>query len=485
MSRVLVVAALVLLCWCGTAAVANAEAENPARAAAAAMGEQLHRIGSPHAAYAVLDGDTVVTGAVGDADQDTPFVIGSLSKSFTAVGVLRAVDAGLVDLDRPVTTYLPEFTTAAITVAQLLHHTSGLSTVDGGRDLLNPERTLAQRVALARDFEPTALPGETFQYSNINYAILGLLLERVSGKTYPEYLSDEVLTPLGLSSTILDAETARAAGLIPGTVSFFGLALPRTQSVFPGALADGYIISTARDLLSYARFHLGDGRGVLSPESMAALHTPGIRLPGDPDPVSTGYAMGWYTGESESHPVLHHEGDNFGYRADIAFFPELGRAMVVLMARNGELSMVGTPISAALPALAGGQARPSNAYTMASVLVIGLAVALIVTIAWTVLSYRRRSRSRRTPSRTLAPALILTGLALGGTALAAALLLVGGRISALPLAWLSAPDVTLLLIAWPVVLIASGATASAQGRILGRTTATPAAQRELAGVDQG
>ncbi|MDO3649859.1 serine hydrolase domain-containing protein [Nocardia mangyaensis] len=466
--RALAVVVLVLLCWGATAPIANAHADDPARAASAALGAQLHRVGSPAAAYAVLDGDTVVTGASGDADQDTPFVIGSLSKSFTAVGVMRAVDAGLVDLDRPVTTYLPEFTTASsseITVAQLLHHTSGLSTADGIRDLLEPERTLAQRVALARDFEPTAPPGERFQYSNINYAILGLLLEQVSGKTFAGYLRDEVVMPLGLSRTILDVETAR--DLIPGTVPFFGFAMPRPESEFPGALADGYIISTARDLLTYAKFHLSDGRGVLSPESMAALHEPGIGLPGDPDPTSVGYAMGWYTGESESHPVIHHEGDNFGYRTDIALYPELGRAIVVLMARNGAVSMVDTPISAALPVLAGGQPRPSNTYTVATWLVIALAATLLGTIAWTVLSYRRRARDRRAPNRILALSLILTGLALGGAALVAALLLVGGRASALPLAWLSAPDVTVLLIAWPVVLTVAGAAAAAQRRTLG------------------
>ncbi|APE33552.1 hypothetical protein BOX37_05715 [Nocardia mangyaensis] len=459
---------VVLLCWGAPAAVANADADDPARAAVAALRAQLHRIGSPAAAYAVLDGDTVVTGASGDADQDTPFVIGSLSKSFTAVGVMRAVDAGLVDLDGPVTTYLPEFTTASsseITVAQLLHHTSGLSTADGIRDLLEPERTLAQRVALARDFAPTAPPGERFQYSNINYAILGLLLEQVSGKTFADYLREEVVIPLGLSRTILDAETAR--DLIPGTVPFFGFAMPRPESEFPGALADGYIISTARDLLTYAKFHLSDGRGVLSPESMAALHEPGIRLPGDPDPGSTGYAMGWYTGESESHLVLHHEGDNFGYRTDIALYPDLGHAIVVTMARNGAVSMVDTPISAARPALAGGQPRPSSAYTVATALVIALAAALIVTIAWTVLSYRRRTRTRRPPSRTLALSLILTGPVLGVAALISALLLVGGRASALPLAWLSAPDVTVLLIAWPVVLTVAGAATAAQRRTLG------------------
>lgn len=465
-------AAVAVLCSLAVTAPAHAEADDQARAAAA-LHEQLRRIGSPNAAYAVLDGDRVVTGESGDASQDTPFVIGSLSKSFTAVGVMRAVEAGLVHLDTPATTYLPEFTTASpagkdITVTHLLHHTSGLSTTDGVRDLLHPDRTLADRVARTRDFELIAPPGQKFEYSNLNYAVLGLLLEKVSGRSYSEYLRDEVLAPIGLTSTVLDVAKAREQGLAAGSVPWFGWwSMPRPESEFPGALPDGYIVSTARDLAAYARFHLGDGRGaagqVLSAQSMAALHE-GIQSTGDTDPTSTGYAMGWYTGESESHPVIRHEGDNFGYRSDIALYPDLDRAIVVLIARNGTLSMAGSPVSAALPALAGGAPALHSTYTVAGAAVLGSAAALALTIGGALLVHRRRAHRQRPPSRAFAVATILIAVLLAASAFTTALLLVGGRITELPLVWRSAPDVMILLIAWPTALIAIGSTSLAQRR---------------------
>jgi hypothetical protein len=157
---------------------------------AGTIGHELDALAPPAAAYVVVAPDgtaTVGTHGTGVTAR-TPFVLGSLSKSFTALSVMQLVDRGKVALDRPVTAYPPWFRTATPgrvpTIRQLLDQSSGLPTAAGVADVTHPGRGLEQRVRRIADVTPTAAPGARFQYCNLNFATLGLVVQTVSGQPY-------------------------------------------------------------------------------------------------------------------------------------------------------------------------------------------------------------------------------------------------------------------------------------------------------------
>jgi CubicO group peptidase (beta-lactamase class C family) len=161
---------------------------------------------------------------------DTPFILGSTSKSFTALAAMQLVEAGRVELDAPVQRYLPWFrvadadASARITVRQLLNQTSGLSTAAGRATLTDfsaaPD-ALEQRVRRLRDVALTTPVGTTYQYSNCNYQALGLIVQQVSGDPFEAYLASHIFTPLGMQHTFTSKEDARGYGLATGHRAWF------------------------------------------------------------------------------------------------------------------------------------------------------------------------------------------------------------------------------------------------------------------------
>src|SRR4051812_7237077 len=162
----------------------------------------------------VRDGRIVHQRGFGEADSSghavspqTPFIIGSLSKSFTAMAIMQLVEARRVDLDAPVQRYLPWFRVAdeqaskQITVRHLLNQTSGLSTktgrsYQGSGD--TSDYALERAVRKLRSVQLTTAVGKTFQYSTINYAVLGLIVQQVTGQTYEHYMQQHIFNPLAM-----------------------------------------------------------------------------------------------------------------------------------------------------------------------------------------------------------------------------------------------------------------------------------------------
>ena len=164
---------------------------------------QMQEAQIPGLALGIVHGDQIVHlrgfGVANPAGQpvtpQTPFILGSLSKSFTALAIMQLIDAGKMALDAPVQRYLPWFrvadsnASAQIRVYHLLHQTSGLPTPAGGEAMAGTgEATLEQRVRELSTVALTQPVGSTFQYSNANYLVLGLLVQVVSGQSYGAYI---------------------------------------------------------------------------------------------------------------------------------------------------------------------------------------------------------------------------------------------------------------------------------------------------------
>jgi D-alanyl-D-alanine carboxypeptidase len=321
-------------------AAAPAPADTINAAAKAALAER-H---IPGMSVVVLRGDQVVwsrgygvreVGGAGDVTADTVFQLGSISKQFLAALALKLADDGRLSPDAAVTKYLPEFTllTPAVRVRHLLNHTSGIrelfsqqAYLDGIEDLT---RGVPELVAIARaspvDFEP----GSRWAYSNTAYAVLALVIERVTGKPYEDALAEHVFRPLDLRTmrqcTPLPAEPGEARGHVrrAGVVS---VAAPENMHWIRG---DGGICGSASDLAHWTRL-LATGR-VVSRSSYARMTAPTPVRRGGPAPY--GFALSLIRPDGVAK--VAHGGAMLGYTAMAAYYPASQLTIVVLTNRGG------------------------------------------------------------------------------------------------------------------------------------------------------
>lgn len=293
-----------------------------------AIEAQMSKHGLPGVALAVVEGGQIVYlkgyGTAGNGRPMTPqtqMFIGSQSKSFTALAIAQLAEQGKLDLDAPVQTYLPWFRVAdetasrQITLNHLLHHTSGLS--DAGYGVLLPlNATLEQAVRSLAKAKPTAPVGLEHQYFNLGYAVLAYIVEIASGQRYADYIQTHIFNPLGMKSSTADPSTAH--NLAQGYSRLFGFPIPMRQEVPAYAIGDGYIVSTAEDMARYALAIKGGGAGLVSPEMLQRMLTPGLGS----------YGMGWMIVDSGTK--IFHGGANETFRTEVNLYPVRDRAFVLL-----------------------------------------------------------------------------------------------------------------------------------------------------------
>lgn len=228
-------------------------------------------------------------------DCDTPFLLGSVSKSFTAVCLMQLVEQKKVDLNAAISTYLPDATDGKrITVRQLLNHTSGLG-----------EHQTLKNYKIVRE-------QGIHHYANVNYSLLGEILEAVSGQSYRDYITQNLWNPLGLSHTAATLAESQANGLIDGYTNYWGIPLKRRHQ-YPSSkdswiqVPAGYLSASVRDLGKYLQMYLNGGAGILSPKSIDTLfYGDTVFVDGD---VPYWYGYGWTTiREPLTEPVLRHSG---------------------------------------------------------------------------------------------------------------------------------------------------------------------------------
>lgn len=284
---------------------------------------------------------------------DTPFLLASVSKSFTALAIMQLVEERKINLNDPVRKYLPWFDVkgsgeSEITVAHLVYQTSGFSEYDGAQMNLRPNNPNELETAIRGLDEISLLfqPGESWEYSNINYSLLGFLIQEVSGQTYESYIEENIFIVLEMSNSHTSLEGARANNAARGYTFYFGapLALEANIPYSPAILPTAGLWASASDMSRYLIAHLDEEAEILvSAEGMKKIHTPGVEIePG------YHYAMGWFHAPNILDPeflqtldtdldqtddlqVLWHEGDGPGYKTVVVMLPgeEYGVALMM------------------------------------------------------------------------------------------------------------------------------------------------------------
>lgn len=328
----------------------------------------------PAASVAILSGGEIFTAATGilngntgvEADEDSVFQIGSITKTWTATLIMQLVDEGRLDLDAPVRDTVPAFAigddaaASAITTRQLLSHVGGFE-----GDLFNDtgvgDDAVEKYLATIADAPQLFAPGERFSYNNAAFVVLGRIVEVLRDLPYDQALRTHLIAPLGLThvaTTAAEAIMFRAAlGHIPAEGSDEPVAAPVWSLVRSNAPAGSMLAMTARDLVTYARMHLdggtaADGTRVLSAESVAAMQERQVELP-ELGLMGDAWGLGWEIFDWDGGTVIGHDGGTIGQNAFLRMVPGAGVAVAVLTNGGQTVDAYHAIVSKVLAALAG------------------------------------------------------------------------------------------------------------------------------------
>ena len=298
---------------------------------------------TPGVVVGVMDeGETVFERAYGMADLSfgveyevsTPTNIGSVTKQFTAMSILLLQNDGLLSLDDEIRRHIPELPDFGqpVTIKNLLNHTSGFREIYNflpmtglqGEDHIRREQAIE---IVQRQPELQAAPDTEYNYNNTGFILLSMVVERLSGQTFPEFARDRIFRPLGMNDTRVKYDQGE---IIPGASTPYvpdeggGWRSARDLSASAGA---GGIYTTWRDMrkwmLNYRDATVG------GPEAIELLTTRNILASGD----TTGYALGLGVGQRRGQSRYTHTGGDTAHRTYFAYFPEL-EAGIFLSSNN-------------------------------------------------------------------------------------------------------------------------------------------------------
>jgi dipeptidyl aminopeptidase/acylaminoacyl peptidase/CubicO group peptidase (beta-lactamase class C family) len=297
------------------------------------------RDGSPdelvETSYGVLN---VRTGA--PADTESLFQIGSITKVWTATVAMALVDEGLLELDTPIAEVLPELrladpdVTKSVTLRHLLTHTSG---IDGDvfTDTGRGDDCLEKYVEVLGEAGQNHPLGATWSYCNSGYALLGRVIEKVTGQTWDAAMRERLFAPLGLTHTVTLPEEALLFAAAVGHDEKDGELVTAPAWTLPRSIGPaGLVTSTVADVLAFARMHLeggvaADGTRVLSEESAADMAAHHADLP-DKLILGDSWGLGWIRFGWDGHRLIGHDGNTLGQAAFLRVLPDQGLAVALL-----------------------------------------------------------------------------------------------------------------------------------------------------------
>jgi len=291
--------------------------------------------GMPGAAVMVIDNGRIAllkNYGLAQLESDIPvgintnFRLASVTKQFTATAVLMLADQRKLSLDDSIRFYFPEFRSFAddIKIRHLLQHTSGIEDYEPLYGDRFPEQVTDRGVVdiIARTEGTYFRPGTRYRYSNSAYAILAVLVEDLSGKTFAAFLQDNIFAPVGMNSTVVHVE---GVSTVPNRA--FGYTVTEDgventdQSAWSAVLGDGGIYSSAADLFQWDQAQYEDD--LISPDLKEQALTPGLE----------DYGFGFRIDEYKGHHRVHHSGSTSGFRNFMQRFPDEQLTIIVLTNR--------------------------------------------------------------------------------------------------------------------------------------------------------
>ncbi|CAM3916340.1 MULTISPECIES: serine hydrolase domain-containing protein [Bacillus cereus group] len=287
---------------------------------------------------------TKTIGITGESEKKvtskTPFAIGSISKSLTALAILKLIEDKKIKLEDSVQQHLPWFKlkdnqlTSTITIRNLLTHTSGINTYEGLAlsDIQSKSSSaLKENVKKLLNVKLNASPGEKYQYSNANYIVLGALIEEVTNETYSSYMEKHVFQPLNMNGAAASKETAYEKGYLTGYQSWFGIPRKSVVSYDNSGAPYGYITANLEDMIQYIMFlNRPEDAQFLKQENMDLYLSPLYKINS-----KKSYGFGLRTTNiNESETMIWHSGSTPDARAEIFILNKSGWGGVILTNKN-------------------------------------------------------------------------------------------------------------------------------------------------------
>lgn len=322
---------------------------------------EMEQKGLPALSIALIDDQEIVwSRGFGMADPEsnvpataeTVYRVGSVSKLFTDLAVMQAVERGELDLDRPVVEFLPSFRPdngfdREITLRQLMCHRSGLVREPPvGHYFDATEPTLEATVDSLNQTAVVLEPESRTKYSNAGIAVVGRALEAVSGVPFAEHVRRRVLEPLGMDSSDFQP-SERTAGLAKAVMWTYDGRQFEAPSFELGMAPAGSMYSTVEDLGKFVSAMLDGGGAVLEPHSLAEMLRPQFSEPG----ATSGYGLGFRLGDLDGRRRVGHGGAIYGFATELAFLPEEKLGVVVVTTMDFANAVVGRIADFALEAV--------------------------------------------------------------------------------------------------------------------------------------
>lgn len=266
---------------------------------------------------------------------DMVFEIGSVTKQFTAAGILMLAERGLLSVEDDITKHLPDYPTHGrrITIEQLMNHTSGIpsyTNLDDWTPRVREDLKVQQLIDLFKDKPLEFEPGEKWAYNNSAYVLLGAVIEKLTGKTYEDFVEQEILAPLGMAGSRYASNSEVVPGRVDGYDKDAGGYHRAPYLSWTHPYAAGALLSTVDDLARWAEA-LSTGK-LLKPASTERMIKPASLASGLP----THYGYGLGVSEYAGHRILEHGGNTFGFASDILRVPEEQLLIVILSNDNSK-----------------------------------------------------------------------------------------------------------------------------------------------------
>ena len=328
---------LMIACFCAALAAQSAAADQPADEVTRFVRAEMEKQHVPGLALLVSrDGQPIRAEGYGLANvelqvpvsPETIFQSGSVGKQFTATAVMMLVEAGKVRLEDPLSQYFPQGPAwwQKVTIRELLSHTAGFTDYPKDFDL-RKDYSEEQLLKIVGAIPPAYPPGTDWSYSNLGYLTLGILIHRVTGEFYGDFLQQRVFKPLGMSTTRIISEE----DIIPNRSAGYRWVdgrLKNQEWVSPmlNTTADGSLYFSVLDLAKWDAALYGEkllkSSSLKQMWTVAALH--------DGRPNSGHYGYGWFIGDKKGHHVVEHEGQWQGFETQISRYVDDRLTVVVL-----------------------------------------------------------------------------------------------------------------------------------------------------------